>query len=314
MDPTTRPIRFGVQVSSAAGRKEWRDIAREAEDLGFSVLSVADHLDDQFATTPAIMAAADATTTIRLGAVVYCNDYHHPVVLAKEAATLDLLSDGRLEFGLGAGWQASDYEHSGITLDDPTVRIDRLEESLTVIKGLWSGKAFTFDGEHHHVHAMTGSPRPTQEPHPPIFVGGGGKRILSVAARHADIIGLNINMRSGKIDEHSGPTATTEATERKVRWIREAAGDRRWEQLELQARIHLAMITDDRPGLAEAIGPSLGLTPEQAMETPHALCGSVEEIVEQCVASRERYGISYFTISVDAMREFAPVLESLRGR
>src|SRR5262245_46463077 len=135
---STRPFRVGVQASSAASRKEWRDIAKEAEDLGYSVLSVADHLDDQFATTPAIMAAADATTTIRLGALVYCNDYHHPVVLAKEAATLDLLSDGRLEFGLGAGWQASDYATSGIACDDPRVRIDRLEEALTVITSLWS--------------------------------------------------------------------------------------------------------------------------------------------------------------------------------
>jgi len=311
-DPTTRPIRFGVQASSAGSRTQWRDIARRAEDLGFSVLSVADHLDDQFATSPAIMAAADATTTIRVGAVVYCNDYHHPVMLAKEAATLDLLSEGRLEFGLGAGWQSSDYEQSGITLDDPGKRIDRLEESLQVITGLWSGEPVQFAGRHYTVHGLVGTPRPLQQP-PPIFVGGGGRRILSVAARHADTIGLNIDLRHGRIDETSGPTATAEATDRKIGWIREAAGER-WGVIELQARIHLAMITDDRPALAASVGPALGLTPQQAMETPHALCGSVPEIVEQCLSHRQRYGISYFTISVDAMGEFGPVLEALRGQ
>ncbi|MBI2704478.1 MAG: TIGR03621 family F420-dependent LLM class oxidoreductase [Actinobacteria bacterium] len=309
---TARPFRVGVQASSAASGKEWRDVAKEAEDLGYHVLSVADHLDDQFATAPAIMAAADVTANIRLGAVVFCNDYHHPVVLAKEAATLDLLTDGRLEFGLGAGWQKSDYTTSGIPLDEPKRRIDRLEEALTVITGLWAPEPLTFAGEHYRVRGLDGRPKPVQSPRPPLFVGGGGKHMLSVAARCADIVGLNIDMRHGRIGETSGPTATAEATDHKVAWVREAAGGR-FGDIELQARIHLAAVTDDRLGLAEAVAPALGLTTEQALETPHGLGGTVEQIVEQCLQRRERYGISYLTISVDAMREFAPVVAALRA-
>ncbi len=312
-NPFTRPFRFGVQASAAPDRRVWRSLARQAEDLGYAVLSVADHLDDQFATTPAIMAAADATSTIRLGAMVFCNDYHHPVVLAKEAATLDLLSDGRLELGLGAGWMTTDYEAAGIPLDSPSRRVDRLGEAVAVIKGLFGEGPLDFDGEHYRIRGLEGTPKPRQRPHPPIVIGGGGRQVLTLAAREADTIGLNINLRHGRIDATSGRTATAAATEQKLQWIRDAAGER-FPSLELQTRIHLAAVTDDRWSLAEAIGPALGLTAEQAIESPHGLAGTVDEIVEQCLARRARWGISYITVPVDAMVEMAPVVERLRGR
>ncbi|MCC5952959.1 MAG: LLM class F420-dependent oxidoreductase [Acidimicrobiia bacterium] len=306
------PFRFGLQVSTAPDRTRWRETARAAEDLGYSTLTVADHLDDQFATTPALMAAAEATTTLRLGALVWCIDYHHPVVLAKEAATVDLLSDGRLEVGLGAGWMASDYQQAGIPMDRPGVRVDRLAEAVTVMKGLLRGDTVTFRGEHFIIDGLAGTPRPRQAPHPPLLIGGGGRRVLTLAAEEADIVGLNIDLRSGHIDETAGPTATADATEEKLRWIRDAAGDR-FESLELQVRVHLAAITDDRRGLAEAVGPSLGLTTEQALHSPHALAGTVDDIVEQCQQRREQFGISYIGISADAMDAMAPVVSRLAG-
>ena len=312
-DVPHHPFRFGVQASAAPDRRSWVATARRAEDLGFATLTVADHLDDQLATTPALMAAADATTTLRIGALVWCNDNHHPVVLAKEAATLDLLSEGRLELGLGAGWQASDYEQAGIPLDRPGVRIARLGEAVHIVKALLAQDApVHLEGEHYQVRGMVGTPRPVQRPHPPLLLGGGGRRMLTLAAREADIVALNIDLRSGRIDHTAGPTATDDATDEKLGWIRDAAGDR-FAHLELQTRIHLAAVTDDRRGLAEAVAPALGLTPEQAMASPHALAGTVEEIVEQCLARRERWGISYIGISADAMDAMAPVVARLAG-
>jgi probable F420-dependent oxidoreductase len=306
------PFRFGIQASSAANRREWEDLARKVEDLGYQTLTVADHLDDQFATTPALMAAAGVTSTLRLGALVYANDYHHPVILAKEAATLDLLSDGRLELGMGAGWMRDDYEHAGIPFDRPSVRIARLGEAITVVKGLFADEPCTFAGDHYRVDGMHGTPKPVQRPHPPILVGGGGHKLLTLAGREADIIGLNIDMRAGFIGEPSGPTATAESTDEKLAWIRAAAGDR-FDDIELQVRIHFALVTDDLEGTAEVVSPYFGLTPAQGLETPHALAGSVEQIVETCLARRERFGISYIGLSVDALDMFAPVVARLAG-
>lgn len=308
----SRPFRFGVQISEAPDRASWAGQARRAEDLGYAVLSVADHLDDQLATVPALMAAADATTTLRIGSIVHAVDYKHPVVLAKEAATLDLLSDGRLELGLGAGWMTTDYEQAGIPLDRPGVRIARLAEAVQVVKGCFADEPCTFQGEHYRVDGLDGRPKPVQRPHPPLFIGGGGRKVLELAAREADIIGLNIRLDAGRIDAHAGPTATDRATDEKVGWIRAAAGER-FDALELQVRVHLASITDDRRGLAEAVGPAFGMTPEEALVSPHALAGYLDEIVEQCQERRERYGISYVTVGLDALESFAPVVARLAG-
>lgn len=310
--PHPRSFRFGVQASSAGDAASWRETARKAEDLGYAVLSVADHLDDQFATIPALMAAADATSTIRLGAMVLCNDYHHPVMTAKETATVDLLSDGRLEVGLGAGWQTTDYEQSGIPLDPPGVRIDRLAEAVAVIKQLWTEGPVEHTGSNYRIRGLEGAPKPCQRPHPPIVIGGGGRRILSLAAREADTVALNIRLDAGVIGPTSGPTATAAATDRKLAWVREAAGDR-FAQLEIQTRIHLAMVTDDKPGVAEWASPAFGMTVEEGYESPHALVGTLEEIEADCLARRERWGISYITVAVEAMEELAPVVAHLAG-
>jgi probable F420-dependent oxidoreductase len=244
---------------------------------------------------------------------VYCNDFRHPVVLAKEAATLDLLSDGRLELGIGAGWMTTDYSEAGLDLDRPGVRIDRMDEAVTVVKNLLTGGVVDHDGPHYRLHGLRGAPRAVQTPHPPILIGGGGRRMLTVAARQADIVGLNIDMRAGYIGTPSGATATAAATREKIGWIRDAAGDR-FDDLEIQVRIHLAQITDDRQALAAETSPFFGLSATEGLLTPHALGGSVAEVVEQCEARREAFGISYIGLSADVMDAMAPVVARLAGR
>ena len=273
---------------------------------------MSDHLDDQLAPIAALMAAADATTTVRIGALVFCNDYRHPAVLAKEAATLDVLSDGRFELGLGAGWMASDYEHVGIPMDRPGVRIRRLEEAVQVVTGLFGDEPLHFHGEFYDVDGLPGTPRPVQSPLP-ILIGGGGRRVLELAGRHAHIVGLNPTLANGLIDPAAGASATAEAPDTKIGWVRDAAGDR-FDEIELHTRIHLAAITDDRDTMAEALAAGFGLTPAEALATPHALCGTVEQIVEDLLMRRERFGITGIGLSLDAMEAMAPVVAALHGR
>jgi probable F420-dependent oxidoreductase len=314
MRPVTAPLppfRFGVQCSSPPDitATRWRELAQKVEDLGYHRLTVSDHLDDQLSPVAALMAAADATTTLRVGALLFCNDYRHPAVLAKEAATLDILSDGRFELGMGAGWMTSDYLAAGIAMDPPSVRIARLEEAIGVVRGLLSDGPCTFSGEFYEIAGLSGSPKPLQQPLP-LMVGGGGRKVLEVAGRHADIVGLNPKLPNGVIDASAGPDATAAATDRKIGWIRDAAGDR-FDQIELHTRIHIALISDDRQGMADLLAPALGISPADALESPHALCGSVEEIVDDLLARRERHGIASIGLSLDAMDAFAPVVARL---
>ena len=208
--PHRRPFRFGVGPGAIAlgSAGTWRDFARRIEDLGYATLSVGDHLVGGHGPVAAIAAAAEATTRLRVGALTFCNDYRHPVVLAQEAATLDLLSDGRLELGIGAGWMRADYERAGIPLDPAGERVERLAEAITVIKGCFAGEPLTFDGAHYRIDGHVGRPAPVQRPHPPILVGGAGPKVLTLAARKADIVGLNVNLRAGHLGPEMGPSAT----------------------------------------------------------------------------------------------------------
>ncbi len=312
--PYKRPFRFNIQCSSPeqVDARSWAALARRVEDLGFATLTVSDHLDEQVAPIASLMAAADATTTLRIGSMLFSNDYRHPVVLAKEAATLDALSGGRFELGLGAGWMTSDYQRAGLTLDPPGVRIARLAEALTVIKGMFADAPLTHTGTFYQVNGLNGTPKPVQRPHPPIVIGGGGRRMLTLAAREADIIGLNMNMASGVIDSSLGANATTDATEEKVGWIREAAGAR-WDELTLQVRVHMVVVTEDRESVAALLASGFGLTIEQALTTPHALCGSVDEICDALVERRERFGISTIGVALDALDALTPVVARLAG-
>jgi probable F420-dependent oxidoreductase len=290
----------------------WRALARRVEDHGFDTLTVADHLDDQLAIVPALQAAADATTTLRIGALVLCNDYRHPVVLAKELATIDLLSGGRLEVGLGAGWMTSDYVQAGIPLEPAGVRIARLAEALDVIEGLWGPEPCTVAGAHYRITGLDGLPKPVQSPRPPLLLGGGARRMLTLAGQRADIVGINVSLAKGVIDADAASNGSPAATDQKLAWVRAAAADAGRDP-ELQVRVHLVVPTDDRQAAAEAIGPGFGLSPTDSLETPHALVGTTDDIVADLVARRERWGISYIGVSLDAMDAMAPVVARLAG-
>jgi probable F420-dependent oxidoreductase len=271
-----------------------------------------DHFDDQLAPMPALAVAAAVTTKLRVGSLVFDNDYKHPLVLAKEAATLDVLSGGRVELGLGAGWMETDYEQSGIAYDSPGTRIRRLKEAVRIIKGLFSDEPVDFDGEFYHVH-HNGTPKPVQKPHPPILIGGGGRRVLSFAAREADIIGINFNLVEGKVNRATMETGTPEATRQKITWIREAAGDR-MQDIELNVTVFAAVVTDDRAGMAERLAQGFGVTPAEVLDVPHALVGSVDQICHDLEKRREEYGFSYVVVSGGAWEGMGGVVAKLAGR
>jgi probable F420-dependent oxidoreductase len=311
--PHPRRFRFGIQLASAGSGAEWAELAREAEDLGYSTLFIPDHFGDQLAPGPALAAAASATTALRVGTLVLDNDYRHPVVTAKEMATLDVLSGGRLELGLGAGWMASDYDQSGIPMDEAAVRIDRLEEGLAVLRGLFAPGPFDFAGKHYAIAGLDGMPKPVQDPSPPFLIGGGGPRVLRLAARQADIVGINPAVRSGRVDGAAARDGAAEVTDRKLAWVREAAGDR-YPDLEINMLIFVCAVTDDRPGTLEATAPLFGMTPDQVAEYPHAWVGSAEEIAADLEDGRERWDASYLVVQgVEAMRAAAPVVARLAG-
>jgi probable F420-dependent oxidoreductase len=308
-----RPFRFGVQEHRAPSAKAWKDKARQVEALGYAALYLPDHFTDQLGPIAALMAAADATTRLRVGSLVFDNDYRHPVVLAKEAATLDLLSDGRFDLGLGAGWLATDYQQAGIPYDSPGTRISRMEEGLKIIKGMFAGEPFTFTGEHYQVAAIEGSPRPVQKPHPPILLGGGGRRMLRLAAREADIVNVNFDLREGHVNRDLVRTGLAEATDEKLGWIREAAGDR-LDRIQLSVTIFLANITDDRESVATVMAAGVGAEPKDILAMPHFLIGTVDQVVEDLQRRRKRYGISYVIVPGEADEAFAPVVARLAGQ
>ena len=308
------PFRFGVQCGHCeGGAAGWAALARKAEELGYSTFTMGDHLDAQFSPTVGLMAAAAATSTIRIGALTYANDYHHPVVLAKEAATLDLLSDGRLELGIGAGWMTSDYEQAGIPLDPPGTRIDRLAEAVTVLKGLFADGRVDFHGDHYEVHGLEGSPKPVQRPHPPLLIGGGGRRILSLAAREADIVGINPSMHAGVVGPEAFQHMTASAVDEKIAIVRAAAGDRLGD-IELNIRAFLVNVTDDGAGARSRLSGMLGVDDEMLLTSPFALIGSPAELVERLLERREQWGFSYVIVGAEDVDKFAPVVAALAGK
>lgn len=307
-----RRFRFGVQLANAGSRKEWLEKAAKAEALGYSTVFMPDHFGEQLGPVPALAAVAE-TTNLRIGTLVFDNDYKHPVVLHKECATLDLLSEGRLELGIGAGWMRTDYEQSGIAYDPPAVRVDRFEEALSVLKGLFAPGPFSFEGKHYTIANLDGKPDPVQSPHPPFLIGAGGKRMLGIAAREADIIGINPNLSAGEINPKVGADAVAEAFAEKVGWIKEAAGDR-YAEIEFNVLVYIAIVTDDRMEQAGNFAPMFGLTAEQALEVPGALVGTVDQMCEDLVKRRELYGISYPVVGDAAMEAFGPVVERMAGQ
>jgi probable F420-dependent oxidoreductase len=287
----------------------WREVARHAEALGYDTLLMPDHITDQLAPIAALTAAADATTTLRIGSFVFDNDYRNPVMLAKEATTLDLLSGGRLEFGIGAGWNTRDYRQLGIPYDAPKVRVDRMKEAVGLIKRLWTEQKVTHEGTHYRVRDAVVLPRPTQRPHPPVMIGGGGPRMLRIAAREAQIIALapSVNARGRPHLE----TVTTASVAKRIATLRRTP---RFSELELNVIVFDAAVTDAGRSIVDAMTARLKSAVTAIVDTPFFMYGSRASLIEDLVARRERLGISYIAFPGRAMRALAPVVAALRGK
>ncbi len=307
-----KPFRFGVQFAHSPSADAYREAVRKLEDLGYSTVYCPDHFGDQWAPTVAITVAAECTTTLTVGSFVYDVDYRHPVVLAKEIASLDCFAQGRVEFGIGAGWMRTDYDVSGIAYDRPGVRIDRMIEAIKVIKGHWSGQPFSFAGEHYTVTNLVGRPLPHNEGGPPIVIGGGAKRMLSEAARLADIVGFNPSLHEGRVGPEAVRSALAERFVERRAWVEAAAGDR-LDDVELQMNTFIATVTDNRDELFRSAAPAFGMTPEEAAETPIVLAGTVDQICDQLARDREIYGTSYIVVRQEETDSFAPVVARLAG-
>ncbi|MEM9041958.1 MAG: TIGR03621 family F420-dependent LLM class oxidoreductase, partial [Actinomycetota bacterium] len=267
---------------------------------------------DQLAPIAALSTAAAVTEQLRVGTLVFANDYRHPAVLAKEMATLDLLSDGRLEVGVGAGWMTTDYAQTGIQHDRAGVRIDRMIEGIEVMRGLWGDEAFSFSGEHYTITEMTDGPPPVQPGGPPLVVGGGGKRVLSTAARLADIVGVNPNVGEGTVGPEAIASMSADATEEKLGWVRSAAGER-FDDIEISILKFVTMVTDDRDTVAGKVGAGMGMDEETILASPHTLIGSAAQLVDELREQRDRWQGSYVTVQSDALDTFAPVVAELAG-
>ena len=320
MNDKRRPFRFGVIGDVITTREQLLDTAHRAEALGYSTLLLRDHFvpepfGDQLAPLVALTAVAGVTRTLRVGSLVLDNDYRHPVVLAKETAILDLLSEGRFELGIGAGWLRDEYERAGLPFDPPAVRVGRLEESLQVLKGLLAGSALTFKGEHYTVDGIAGFPVPVQRPHPPILVGAGSRRMLGIAGREADIVGilpraLPEGTISGELSERS-----PERVARKVEWVQQATEDRS-RQVELSMVLSVASDGDHRKA-AERLAVQQGwgaAAAELVREMPSVAAGPAELVAEQLQQQRDKYGFSYLAVADGDMETFAPVVDRLAGR
>jgi probable F420-dependent oxidoreductase len=304
------PFRFGVVAEYTQSREGWISKARRVEELGFTSFLVPDHLDRDIAPIAAMMSAVEATTSLRVGSFVFNNDLRHPAVLAKEVATLDMLSGGRFEFGIGSGYKRSNYEQTGIPFDAAGIRLSRLEEALHIIKGFFTGEYVSFTGHSYTVSNLQGRPKPVQHPYPPIYIGGGGRRVLSFAAREANIIGFTPKSTPTGLDM---TTATLEATLEKVEWVRQTAG-KRLAELELGIMTFIVAVSDQREPVAHQLAEHLGLSPMQVLHSPHILIGSINQIMEQLQMQRERFGLSYIQVPEAHMEKLAPVVACLTSR
>ena len=306
------PFRFAIQLQKASSLAAWREAARKIEDLGYSTLYIPDHFEDQYGPLVALTVAAEATSTLRVGSLVLDNDYRHPLVLAKECATLDLASEGRFEAGLGAGWMRTDYDESGISYDDPPVRVARLEEAVAVMKALWSEDLVDFEGEHYHLEKAHGLPKPHTPGGPPLVIGGGSRRVLRLAAETAAVVGINPSLRSGNVGPETIATTTAAHYAERVEWVRRYAGDR-IDEIELQSLVFLAQIGRPRAEVAAEISQVVGFPPEEVAASPIGLFGTEDEIVESLLERREKWGFSYWVLHEAEIDSFAPIVSRLAG-
>jgi probable F420-dependent oxidoreductase len=316
----TRPFRFAVQAIEARSAQQWHELARRTEGLGYSTLFLADHYlgpgpAHDKAHTPiqhvapiaAMTSAATVTSTLKVGCRVFCVDYHVPAALAKEAATIDLLSDGRLEFGIGAGWSPHEYEAMGLTFGPPGERVAKLREVVALFKAHCAGAVLDEHGTHAKAIGYEGLPLPVQRPHPPVMIGGGKPRVLAYAAQEADIVSIN-NVPFEPVNA-DGLTPALEA-ERRIGWVREAGGER-LAAVDVEASPYFIRVTDDPAAAAAEITKYVKYPAEQLIDHPNVLIGSVEQIVDRLQERRERFGPNYISVQQSQLDAFAPVVARL---
>ena len=315
-----RKFRFGVQFADPGSGDEWYTFAQRAEELGYSSLTVPDHYlgpgsvktgVQTLAAVPAMAAAAAVTKTIQIGCRVFCIDFHHAATLVKEAATIDFLSNGRLEFGLGAGWVFDEYEALGLPFDPTPVRMARLTEMIQLVKSFFAGEELDINGEHIKVHGYKGTPISGKQP--PLMIGGGAQKMLTLAARHADIVSLNFNNKAGSVTSGSIQSATAEMTDQRIQWIKDGAGAR-FDQIELEVGAYFTVVTDDADKAAGQMAGMFGVETDVMKSHPNALFGTVDQICDEIQSRRDRYGISYITVAGRNLEPFAPVVARLTGQ
>ena len=322
----TRPFRFAIQAFSATSISEWVDLARKVEGSGFSTLHVADHLlgpgskiegtghrVQTLALIPALTSAAMATTTLRIGSRMACVSYHLPTVLTKEMASIDVISEGRLEIGLGAGWLVNEYEAMGIPFESAGRRIQLLRETAEFMRMAYADEAeVDYHGEFIESFGYHAVPATVQRPRPPIMIGGGAPKVLGLAGELADIVSVNFNNSSGVVGAGSISSSTEEETRKKIDWIRDGAGDR-FADIELETAAYFISVEGRSQITPEAVMARTGMDRDQLSGFPHAAVGSVDEICEQLVRRREEFGFSYITVGDAHLDAFIPIVERLAG-
>lgn len=322
----TRPFRFAIQAFSATSRQQWVDLARKVEDSGFSTLHVADHLlgpgtkiegtghrVQTLALIPALTSAAMATTTLRIGSRMACVSYHLPTVLTKEMASIDVLSEGRLEIGLGAGWLVNEYEALGIDFESAGRRIQLLRETAEFMRMAYADEAeVEYNGEFIQSSGYHAVPPTVQRPRPPIMIGGGAPKVLGLAGELADIVSVNFNNSSGVVGAGSISSSTEDETGKKISWIKDGAGSR-FDELELETATYFISVEGRSEITAEQVSARTGLDVPALKRFPHAAVGSVEEICEELQRRREEYGFSYITVGDAHLDAYLPIVERLAG-
>jgi probable F420-dependent oxidoreductase len=315
-----RLFRFGLIGETAQTRDVLLDVVRRAENSGYATFLIRDHImaepfGHQLAPLIALATIAASTKTLRVGTLVLANDYRHPATLAKEAATIDVLSNGRFELGLGAGFSEAEYDQIGLRLDPPGVRVERLEESVRILKGLFAHGQFSFAGKHYTVNDFDSFPKPTQRPHPPILIGASGKRMLSFAAREADIIGLQTVSTTNGAVINDPRIRLASTVEQKIEQVRLMAGER-FDQIEL-SMVVTVIIDEQRHQAAEQLARDkgwTGISSGQVLEMPSIFIGSAERIIEDMQMRRERFGFSYLVLPDHALETAAPIVGRLAGK
>ncbi|WIM85729.1 TIGR03621 family F420-dependent LLM class oxidoreductase [Candidatus Mycobacterium wuenschmannii] len=309
-----RPFRFIAPMPRFDTPATWRDEIRRIEDIGFSTVAVAEHISGwQMEPVVALTAAAEATSSLRLLSLVMCNDFRHPVLMHKSMAMLDVLSSGRVEIGLGAGWLDDDFRRIGVPMDSPAERIDRLGESVRLLKELFAEGAADFHGKHYTVTELEGLPKPIQRPHPPLLIGGGGPRVLRLAARHADIVAIHPRMAAGALGPDVAADLSAEQVEKKIRLVEKeiCAVGRAIDDVEIQFNVYLTDL-DGHPSSRSSFNAHLRADPDLYAHSPAVLSGSVDRCCDLLVERRERFGISYIQLKSD-IESAAPIVARLAG-